>query len=1152
MKERAPKLIWMDAPFEDLRNQLVANFETHPLRAEHPEFVTTRFFFTTTPSDAVSAPVLNYQQRTPLHLTFDTGEVLTGSLVWQSGLNTSLSQQILGSLALSDPKTGRVWRFQGFMAEFGPPRTTSSDDSGDNDGGNGSSGSAGDGGGDQPDDGNTTDDGQTGDHDAGGDGGSHDPDAGDAPSPDTLNTTNQGGDLRWDELFPFIYMKHWPPIEPGSLSDGFIEIPGLVMTASPFLKTLIDKAKKGDRAGQEAAAVDFVNPAAGAPDSTDNATPDKDASADKHGAAPAAAQAEKSEKHTEPARPDPRQDQQAKPASTPSKKSSKADKIAPETPTPGGFINTLDPLAPPFSAYPEMWPAIKELSEPTLPELTALVKARLGGWAAFKILVNAPDAKSELIRIWESVIALNLLAGWRRKELARLIEILVTHHVLTHALASAEGGRAHEAPAHMIAGPDEVKAWIDATLVLPAAIFAAPAPTAASHGGATHDAPLKLQAPGWVRPYSYGLARTIHYKPLGYELGEVQRIESILRGEMRETRNRHLSRRERRDTETSTTIREARRNEDTSVADLINQVQKTLADHVSTTHVNSYDTAYGLPTDGNKMSVTGNWWVQEQPAGGFARNALRFARDVVEKTVRRLARETRYSRSVVELEETESTDLTRFDNRKNATDVRGIYRWVNRTFRLRTRNLGEVMIFEIMVPHPGRRLTRHIRRYWKLDLSPPRSPRAFGISDYQSLTDTPPTDKQPSKQIYYLDAFEQFGVSDPLPPPSERLLVSESIQSRTPVAEGVALIPAGYEPVEAQARIVSVGDPASVQVIVGSAVLLPEQSGTDDAKQPNAINGQTAPKPKPLRLPAESSGGLKTLSGPLSSGASKAAPPADEGHPLSFTVLCDVKPKTDGQPDNPSTPSDMPLPDAAPMDPSSESTGFFAMSLEIQCQRTDEAYADWRYRAYRLIQDGYDRQLAEYRAQMARQVDAIEAENPGFLTKAVTSETVSAAMEQIVDLSGSETDAISPDYAKPRIQHYLQQTVGWSDIATFLDIDDQGLDACDEMSDDIALRDFLPDLRFRDFLRAQRVRVLAPVNRGTARSFLYFLRTGRIWPDADDLAPCLPEDAEIVTHLKAEPKSEQEEAAASWTVRVPTHMSMLSPEAQFPEQDDLT
>jgi hypothetical protein len=134
------------------------------------------------------------------------------------------------------------------------------------------------------------------------------------------------------------------------------------------------------------------------------------------------------------------------------------------------------------------------------------------------------------------------------------------------------------------------------------------------------------------------------------------------------------------------------------------------------------------------------------------------------------------------------------------------------------------------------------------------------------------------------------------------------------------------------------------------------------------------------------------------------------------------------------------------------------------------------------------------------------------------------------------------------LRQYLQQVLMWSDVATQLEMGDDGLDAWNERTGDLPVTDMLPDLWFQDVLRASRVRLLVSVGHHRARSFLYFLRTGRIWPDADHLAPCLADEIGVVSYLKTKPPQAASGAGQerNWTVDVPTNMSILC------DADDMT
>ena len=95
---------------------------------------------------------------------------------------------------------------------------------------------------------------------------------------------------------------------------------------------------------------------------------------------------------------------------------------------------------------------------------------------------------------------------------------------------------------------------------------------------------------------------------------------------------------------------------------------------------------------------------------------------------------------------------------------------------------------------------------------------------------------------------------------------------------------------------------------------------------------------------------------------------------------------------------------------------------------------------------------------------------------------------------------------------------------------------------------FALDVRFRNFLRARKARILLPVNKDQGRSFLLFLNTGGIWPCEERFTPRLESDMEIVLKIKREAQKPAYGGAAnrSWSIKVPTSMSMLAEGHQLP------
>ena len=349
--------------------------------------------------------------------------------------------------------------------------------------------------------------------------------------------------------------------------------------------------------------------------------------------------------------------------------------------------------------------------------------------------------------------------------------------------------------------PHEIGLWLQSTLLLPKQLFPLVADgqsdDALAAGGHTPKKKVAKPPAQWIIPYAMGAVRSIRYELIGYELGEIQKIENILRGESRKTINRHLKRAASDSTESR--LDDSRKTDDQSLAstDLINQVQKTLSDHVTRTAIDEYQTDYGMPTD-QDLKVKGNWWVEEQPAGGFLEDISNFAKDIVDKTVNRISKQVNITRSLSEFEENEITDSSKFENVSGEGNIRGVYQWVNKSYRVCSRNLGNRLILEIMLDDPAAHFLKTLKRIFEIDLEPPASPQSLGLESYSDiLAEKPATDTDDkggthaaAASLYYLDLFEQFGVSNVVPPPQDKVTIGKYIKSRNPVSETVIEVPA--------------------------------------------------------------------------------------------------------------------------------------------------------------------------------------------------------------------------------------------------------------------------------------------------------------------------------------------------------------------------
>lgn len=897
--------------------------------------------------------------------------------------------------------------------------------------------------------------------------------------------------LASQELFPFIYMQPWPDLPEEVQAAEFISVTPGITDNNLFWTTLAPLKTSGDAPGMRTQAVDFID----GDDTADVSAPYADVSA----------------------------------------------------PYKGEFIETTAMLAPPFNSYLRIWDGLERDERPDFKALTKLVDKHFTSWTDYDDAVATTAAQTDLQRIWNSLVALMIIMGYRHRLLADFIRLLIVHHVLQSASvyaaklpkpAKQKKARARESDAKIREDEDDktsipppeplvpthkqIQAWHHATVVAPAAIFPLPGNDTTNSGDGTPDSDTS-EPKTWVRPYAIGAARSVHCELQSYQLGEVQRIENILRGEVRERTNRNLKRSETTTESGDSTQSRDQRAEDQFSSDLINQVQKTLSDHVTATRIDNYTTSYGPSTKPN-ITASGNWWVQEQPAGGYLRDVSKFAKEVIEKTVRRISRQVNHRRSTISFEETEVRDISRFENLGGGDDICGVYRWINRSYRLTSRDLGDRLVVEIILDQPAAFLLQTLRTYWQLDLmTRPPSPAEAGIASYTDVCPDPPpqhTGETPAPAgQYYLDLFEIFGVDDSSQPPPALVTVRQGLQSRNPVAETHIDVPKGYVATAARAQVTSFNPNIDTEVYVGTTKLA--DNGDDDG------------------LVLQATATLNKLAGVSA---------ADGSTRLWVSVLCKAKSASNVQR---AAAAEQPAPDTSLAEGSQEFTTYFLANIEIDCARSDQCLADWQYSAYRMILAGYNAQLAAYHTALAAQKEAIEAENPDFLRDLVGNQVLQGCLAQLYALFAQDTKLATPakgvpdqmDIGEPRIFQYLRNALSWDEMncqlfLNYADVEGRWM----QEGQSAILSDLSPDLQFRNFLRADRARVLVTVRPDLARGLLYFLRSGQIWPDSDELAPCLDGDQATIAKIKAQFRNAEHHDRIEdfWTVQVPTSMTVLS------------
>lgn len=781
------------------------------------------------------------------------------------------------------------------------------------------------------------------------------------------------------------------------------------------------------------------------------------------------------------------------------------DTISPETNGAPSerFVTPTQSLAQPYASFRHFPHHLRK--DCTYAALDSWVLETFESWEELAKALQSTDAQATLTDLWNSAIALMITLGYDHAWFADLIRLLQVTHLINWVLTFRAGHPTVDGDPEPLPSNAGLSRALRAVMILPADIFPA-------------DPPPAPAAPPVVQPYAVGAIRTVHYRPGRYSLGDIERIETVIAGETRQEVRRNLRRTETVEDDETSSDSTSNFGRDTTTADLINQVQKTLSDRVSTTTINNYETDYGQPTT-NSMKVTGNWWVQDQPAGGYLQDISKFARDVIDRSVKALRRQSVLRRSSRVFEELETTQTRTLSNSGNNGNLQAVFCWVNRAYNLQTRASRDRLVFEMFVDDPGAHLAEAVSQYHDPGPVAPSSPAAMGITSYASLSPEPGKPGSQLASVYYLDAFQAYGIAPDGAPPAALRVISNGFKSRNPLSDAELDVPDGYTPVTATVSISSFIANPTAQVTISGVILTADQTGT-----------------------------ISTFKGDLTVASAQYA------DRLRASILCSMPPKTSSTVDadvstgDGSGKGDGPAPDPSPAEGATEFDSYYATSIEVQCARSAATLANWQVATYQKIEAAYQAAMVNCQVALAAQKKALETENPKLLTQIVQEQIVQAAIALFARTTlASSTNAAGKAASinfEPRYFQFLRHAFDWDGMAVEL-IYDPDTDPYLSDGQTALISLFSPSRYLRDLLRAKRARLLLSVKPEAARMVLLAFRTGQIWPCAEDLTPCMAVDMSAVDLLLEQPDDASRTMHDSWSITVPTAMVALSPDDPF-------
>ena len=602
-----------------------------------------------------------------------------------------------------------------------------------------------------------------------------------------------------------------------------------------------------------------------------------------------------------------------------------------------------------------------------------------------------------------------------------------------------------------------------------------------------------------VEPAGVAELIVVRQSILKYELGEVAHIENALRGEYRSRRHRRTDRTETVFTVQTETSEETERDLETAEKfELERESENTIKEESKLEAGLKVTASYGpwISTEAN--TAYGN----ERSSERSERVASSYSRSVTEKAVAKIQKKVKEEKTVRVVAETEELNEHTIDNTGSGQHVSGVYRWVDKLYRMRTLRYGKRLMFDFVVPEPAAFFMDALLKQLPDGVTFDR-PEPFVLTASQVT------------EVNYRDLAARYAVTGLEPPPMEMVTIAHTVKGEmAPPNSGLALtaagarltVPQGYYAYALAARTNWAFEPADElhQTIVSSGRIKFHSSlyNPDLANPANTVDWEQT---NVMRL-----WGVSEV-------------------PVAVTA-------THWSP--------------------------FVVSIEVLCVRTDEAYEAWQLKTHDEILKGYLAAKSRYDEQVAAsrvtEGISISGRNPGQNRVLERNELKKAAISLLTQQHYEGVDAmeVSNPEGYPQLNialapligsvvKFFEQAFEWPEMTYLFYPYFWGRKS--RWQELILLED--NDPIHAEFLRAGAARVVVPVRPGFEPAILHYLETGQIWQGTDPPSVASPLYIDIAEEIRFQTAGAPgaTEFGDPWEVRLPTPMVLLQPDAVLPD-----
>lgn len=762
-------------------------------------------------------------------------------------------------------------------------------------------------------------------------------------------------------------------------------------------------------------------------------------------------------------------------------------------------------------------------------DLISLIDRHFSSLDSLSEFLTSHAFEESLVHIWLSCFSLIIILDYEISWLDQLIRILKRLNFIHKTLDLIKNNQAWSEFNSAL--------WLNADLLLPLSVFPLPCSGISGEEGHKTESESAVPVPQTsscssakgVRPYAIGTLHRIEYKLIGYELGELQKVESVLSGETRESQQDFTIK-----SHTKQNSLEDEKRIDKSLAshkeqDLLAHVQHTLADKQVTNTLDKYATQY-LATSAN-ASTTGSWTIDEKPMGGDNQASADFIKDVLAKTEHRVSRHVSQVKQVQLSYEQANKESQRFHNDKDRP-LNGFYYWLNKRYRVQALESQKRLMIEVSLDLSDDELQGELKKLLFLDQPKPMSLNEYGVNQYSDiLLELPDTsrvsehpqegannealnlDSSPAGSIdsacdckveketdlssaYYLNLYQAYNLDKVEPAPSLKRSINKSIRSQLASSTQMFLIPKGYS---AQKLTVStlVADSVTGLSILLMGKVYPMHLSNGQANQTLVLEGEV-----------------------------------EEAIEVSFLANLEtgVCPNT-GARQNCSGKQTVGI---------SAHTQVISMNLALTLSQ--KMLNQWQLNVYEACEQAYRLQCAAYKVSLEALKDKLKEVDNTVTLSLINRELIKMSVKTLFDHSMTFVAGVA---GEPKdlfaYQQYFDYTLEWDQLYCKL-INHLACDLGDaqEIQTLPVLAELDSELYLSRFIKAQKAKLLIPVKPGFEKRFMYFYETGRIWHGQESLVPINQGALALINDFKGlRNHLEGEKRVKDWQVCLPTVMSVI-------------